>query len=84
MIRVCLIHFSIRAGFVRLLGGLVYLGIYGLLSPTFSNATLLSDEFQVIDTRGRFNKEMCTLQVGPLFLQIHTNLNPLKVFTSSH
>ena len=28
-------------------------------------------------------KYMCTLQVGPLFLQIHTNLNPLKVFTSS-
>ena len=26
---------------------------------------------------------LCTLQVGPLFLQIHTNLNPLKVFTSS-
>ena len=24
-----------------------------------------------------------TLQVGPLFLQIHTNLYPLKVFTSS-
>ena len=29
-------------------------------------------------------KHKCTLQVGPLFLQIHTNLNPLKVFTSSH
>ena len=28
-------------------------------------------------------KYKCTLQVGPLFLQIHTNLNPLKVFTSS-
>ena len=24
-------------------------------------------------------KYKCTLQVGPLFLQIHTNLNPLKV-----
>ena len=24
-----------------------------------------------------------TLQVGPLFLQIHTNLNPPKVFTIS-
>ena len=29
-------------------------------------------------------KYKCTLQVGPLFLQIHTNLNPLRVFTSSH
>ena len=28
-------------------------------------------------------KYKCTLQVRPLFLQIHTNLNPLKVFTSS-
>ena len=28
-------------------------------------------------------KYKCTLQVGLLFLQIHTNLNPLKVFTSS-
>ena len=28
-------------------------------------------------------KYKCTLQVGPLFIQIHTNLNPLKVFTSS-
>ena len=28
-------------------------------------------------------KYKCTLQVGPLFLQIHTNLNPLKVFTIS-
>ena len=27
-------------------------------------------------------KYKCTLQVGPLFLQIHTNLNPLKVLTS--
>ena len=28
-------------------------------------------------------KYKCILQVGLLFLQIHTNLNPLKVFTSS-
>ena len=28
-------------------------------------------------------KYKCTSQVGPLFLQIHTKLNPLKVFTSS-
>ena len=28
-------------------------------------------------------KYKCTLQVGPSYLQIHTNLNPLKVFTSS-
>ena len=28
-------------------------------------------------------KYKCNLQVGPLFLQIPTNLNPLKVFTSS-
>ena len=36
-------------------------------------------------SRGQFNKETykCTLQVGPLFLEVHTNLNPLKVFTSS-
>ena len=26
----------------------------------------------------------CALQVGPLFLQILTNLNPLKVFRNSH
>ena len=29
-------------------------------------------------------KYKCTLQVGPSFLQIHTNLDPLKAFTSSH
>ena len=28
-------------------------------------------------------KHKCTLQVGPLFLQIYTDLNPLKVFISS-
>ena len=36
--------------------------------------------------QGQLNKEIqvyFTLQFGPLFLQIHSNLNPLKVFTSS-
>ena len=51
----------------------ICLSLFVVLFVTFSGAGVNS-----------VKKYKCTLQVGSLFLQIHTNLNLLKVFTGSH